>query len=98
MGWCDRLSTHTLPGLTGVFDIPGQAGDGWLFKQRSQWHFDLENLAYPSNNLGCQERMTSQMKEVVVDSNAGQAKHTGPDLRKCLFKQTTRADKVPLLN
>jgi hypothetical protein len=51
----------------------GHRREGRSFKQAPQRHIHFEGVADPADEPGCQQRMTAQLKEVVIAPDSFQA-------------------------
>ena len=59
--------------------LVGEARDRRGFEQRAQWQLDLERLADARDHLRREQRMPSELEEVIVDADAIDAQQARPD-------------------
>jgi hypothetical protein len=63
----------------------GQAGDSRYFKQAVQRQFNMERAPYPRHHLGGQQRVASQLEEVVVHPDPLSPEEICPEAGHRLF-------------
>ena len=55
--------------LLKCFDMPDQSGNGWRLKEGQQLQFHLEGISDARDHLRCEQRMPTQSKEVIMNTN-----------------------------
>ena len=65
-------------GEQGGLKQGGLGGEGGMLEDRAQRQVDSKGLTKPSDQLRGQERVASQVEEVVVEANARYPKHLHP--------------------
>src|SRR6185437_15484159 len=83
---------------TQIFQMDRQLRDGRrVVEQCAQRHIDLQNFPYSRNHLSRQERVSTELEEVVVDAHPLQVQHLRPHLRQHLLGRRARRHVLPAL-
>src|SRR5437016_2391542 len=74
--------------------LNGQFSHGRGVEEHAQWKVDLECVLQHRNELRGQQRMSSQLKEVVTHTHFSKLKCLRPDSRDDLFDWRLRSHKL----
>jgi hypothetical protein len=67
-----------------------QIGNGGTFERSPQWKLDVKRVPDARYDLGGQQGMTSQLKEMVSNADPVQPKDVCPDTGEQFFRDGTR--------
>src|SRR6185369_10302960 len=80
--------------LPGRHDFLRKARDRGSIKQIVEWQARLEDISQPGHDLGGLQRMSSQLKKVVIDPDRGSIQHLAPSPGHHFLDPVARGDKV----
>src|SRR5262245_35524151 len=72
--------------------IGSELGNRWRFERLSDRQFDVEAVADPRDQLDGPQRMTADVKEIVVNADALDVQKLQPDLRQRALRCRTGCD------
>src|SRR5262245_9859277 len=84
----NSLNPNAMFCLLGYY--PSQPGNGWRLKKCSQGHLNLKGFSQSRDEFRSQDRMSPDLKEVLMNTNFIQAENIRPDRDKDLFESGAR--------
>src|SRR5689334_22045808 len=84
MQWGQRFTQQRL------FEMVGKLRHRWSLEEQTQRDLSLQRLTQACHDLRCQQRMSSERKEIIMNPEAFQSKHCGPDVSQHLFQWRLR--------
>ena len=79
-------------GARGGRHLGSDRANGGSFEKRTEWKIHLQRLADAPQQASGQQRMSADLEEVVVQTDAFQAEDVGPDRRELDLEMCRRLD------
>ncbi|GHG96587.1 hypothetical protein GCM10012319_61170 [Comamonas sp. KCTC 72670] len=85
-----RGRNHTAAGADNPIHTFRERSQGGCFEQLAQWQFNPERASDSRHRLGCQQRVATQLEEVVRQADALDTEHLRVDRRQQFFSGCAR--------